>query len=211
MDLDQIHQFFLSKEFEIKLNKVELANWIREYSLNFLCPICKSVLNQTVGVKDCMHKFCITCIKDSINSRNRSCPLCMTKIRTVRDICRDYQFDTAKKEFYVFWYAETNKEEIECNEDVLLTLIPRPSSTIYKNVKVSTSSCASGTLNIFILSKHFYICSFIPVSHVKKYLNEEFAEDGHPKLYLNDKEIVEPYLTLKEISENNQLSLYYDF
>lgn len=144
MDLDEIHNLFLSEAKTTNNNNKELVKWIIQYSENFLCPICKSVFKQTVGLKDCMHKFCEICIKTSINGRNRACPICQTSVKTVRHICRDYQFDSVKQDFFTFWYNQLKKEDVELIENAHLVLNPHPFSKDSEMFSLSTNARATG-------------------------------------------------------------------
>lgn len=125
---------------------MEVVNWIRKFSMNFLCPIYKSVLIEMVSLKDCMHRFCEKSIKESINSRNCSCPLCLKKIATVRNICRDAQFDVVKKEFYEFWMEQDDHGP---TEDKVLIFKPKSNSEVDLELSVTTSSRATGKLYLF--------------------------------------------------------------
>ncbi|CAD8188564.1 unnamed protein product [Paramecium octaurelia] len=51
------------------------------------CPICLSLFEQPVYIKDCSHRFCKECIEKSIRfQREKSCPTCRKKIATRRDL-----------------------------------------------------------------------------------------------------------------------------
>ncbi|CAD8107772.1 unnamed protein product [Paramecium sonneborni] len=51
------------------------------------CPICLSLFEQPVYIKDCSHRYCKKCIEKSIRlQKDKSCPTCRKKIATRRDL-----------------------------------------------------------------------------------------------------------------------------
>lgn len=148
MDFDELHSFFVSGKLNQIIKSPGLAEWIKTYSCNFICPICKCVLKETAALKWCMHKFCDGCIKEVINRRNRRCPICKAPITTIRDVGRDFQYDAVKKEFYIFWDGQITKEELI--EDTILFLRPHSSSAVIEILTLRTNARATGK---FLLDK----------------------------------------------------------
>ena len=46
------------------------------------CPICLSLMNKTVLVMVCMHRFCAECIERCLRQGNKECPSCRQKVKT---------------------------------------------------------------------------------------------------------------------------------
>ena len=61
----------------------ELNESILMNELNETCPICLESLD-TPAISNCNHKFCKNCIDELINTKKFNCPLCRTKITTIK-------------------------------------------------------------------------------------------------------------------------------
>lgn len=58
-------------------------------SKNLMCPICSCVINGTVAITSCKHKYCSQCLMRHVqSSHSPSCPLCRKEL-TVNDISLD--------------------------------------------------------------------------------------------------------------------------
>ena len=54
------------------------------------CPICLSVINGTVAVTTCIHKFCSSCLyQHCMSSANTSCPLCRSELNPENIVISD--------------------------------------------------------------------------------------------------------------------------
>lgn len=148
MDYDRIHSLFVSEKFTHLIKCEELSQWLRTYSYNFMCSICRCILQDTMSLKNCMHKFCETCIKSSINSRNRRCPICHASITTAREMCRDHTYDAVKHEFYAFWENHIKNQHVI--EDTHLHLVPSLCSVVTEILSLKTNGYATSK---FIMCK----------------------------------------------------------
>jgi E3 ubiquitin-protein ligase RNF1/2 len=59
----------------------------------FKCAICLHTCTDTNVNPQCGHRFCKVCIKESLTSCNRECPICRARIPTYRTLRQDAQFD----------------------------------------------------------------------------------------------------------------------
>eukprot|EP00979_Chaetoceros_neogracilis_P016893 scaffold10163_cov270-Chaetoceros_neogracile.AAC.1 len=59
----------------------------------FECAICLHTCTDTNVNPQCGHRFCKPCIKKSLTSCKRECPICRTRIPTCRTLRQDAQFD----------------------------------------------------------------------------------------------------------------------
>eukprot|EP00979_Chaetoceros_neogracilis_P011023 scaffold2654_cov245-Chaetoceros_neogracile.AAC.1 len=59
----------------------------------FECAICLDTCTDTNVNPQCGHRFCKVCIKESLTSCSRECPICRTRIPTYRTLRQDAQFD----------------------------------------------------------------------------------------------------------------------
>jgi len=58
-------------------------------TLNFKCSICLGTFKGPNVIPACLHHFCDTCIKDSIQRCGNVCPACRAKIACRRDLRKD--------------------------------------------------------------------------------------------------------------------------
>lgn len=145
IDLDFIYEVFSSPVLSEKIESKAVVEWVRKYSNNFLCAICKEVFKDTVALKDCMHKFCEKCLAKWLNGRHRTCPSCNQRVASRRDFCRDYQFDATKEEFFTFWYNEMiSKKDPELIEDIILILSPHPMQAESETLSLATNARSTG-------------------------------------------------------------------
>eukprot|EP00979_Chaetoceros_neogracilis_P002256 scaffold394_cov161-Chaetoceros_neogracile.AAC.11 len=59
----------------------------------FECAICLDTCTDTNINPQCGHRFCKVCIKESLTSCSRECPICRARIPTYRTLRQDAQFD----------------------------------------------------------------------------------------------------------------------
>ncbi|OEH75483.1 zinc finger (c3hc4 ring finger) domain-containing protein [Cyclospora cayetanensis] len=57
------------------------------------CPICMSILDQTVVVKSCLHRFCAECIEKCVRIGIRECPQCRSHVASRRSLRPDGDLD----------------------------------------------------------------------------------------------------------------------
>jgi hypothetical protein len=75
----------------VEINLAVVANELK-------CPICLDILNQTVAVNPCLHRFCNECIemhlRQLVNAKKQhECPSCRAPITSRRVLRRDTNFD----------------------------------------------------------------------------------------------------------------------
>ncbi|OII73617.1 RING finger containing protein [Cryptosporidium ubiquitum] len=61
---------------------------------DFNCLICFSILQRTMVVKDCLHRFCGECIEKCVRIGLRECPQCRLHIASRRSLRNDSIMDT---------------------------------------------------------------------------------------------------------------------
>eukprot|EP01102_Stenamoeba_stenopodia_P007038 TRINITY_DN1967_c0_g1_i2.p1 TRINITY_DN1967_c0_g1~~TRINITY_DN1967_c0_g1_i2.p1 ORF type:complete len:143 (+),score=18.96 TRINITY_DN1967_c0_g1_i2:96-524(+) len=67
---------------------------IRALTQELTCPICLGMINKTVAVMECLHRFCHQCLNTSISQANkRQCPSCRAKLASLRNTRNDENFD----------------------------------------------------------------------------------------------------------------------
>ena len=67
-----------------------------------LCPVCYDIARNPVRVKQCLHKFCMSCIDDYNRKFKRSCPGCRHEINTRRQLKADYRINGISNYSYVY-------------------------------------------------------------------------------------------------------------
>jgi len=61
------------------------------------CPVCLSVLTDTMTTKDCLHRFCNGCITQSLRKTKKNCPTCRKECPSKRSLRNDEKFDSLIK------------------------------------------------------------------------------------------------------------------
>ncbi|CUV07734.1 unnamed protein product [Cryptosporidium hominis] len=93
----------LTREGETALNKYELSESIlssittlgeNDLYSDFNCLICFRILQRTMVVKDCLHRFCGECIEKCVRIGLRECPQCRLHIASRRSLRNDSIMDT---------------------------------------------------------------------------------------------------------------------
>ena len=64
------------------------------------CPICLSILRNTSMTLECSHRFCKSCIEQSLRMNSHDCPSCRIKVTTRRSLRDDSRFDNLIKAIY---------------------------------------------------------------------------------------------------------------
>jgi len=64
-----------------------------EFNKELQCPVCLGVLNKTVTVTECLHRFCSECINSSLRLGKKECPTCRQPCPTRRDTRPDAAMD----------------------------------------------------------------------------------------------------------------------
>lgn len=75
------------------MDDTEITVTPRSLHSEVMCPICLDILNVTMTTKECLHRFCRSCITTAIRNSNRECPTCRKKIVSGRSLRRDINFD----------------------------------------------------------------------------------------------------------------------
>lgn len=69
-------------------------------SENMKCPICLSILSETMTTMECMHRFCADCITTALRSGKKECPTCRAVCPSRRSLRRDEEFDNLVAQVY---------------------------------------------------------------------------------------------------------------
>ena len=75
------------------------------------CPICFVLMQRSVLVMGCMHRFCSNCIERCLRTGNKECPQCRHKIPSRRSLRKDANFDALIKKLYTDVDAYEAREE----------------------------------------------------------------------------------------------------
>jgi len=68
---------------------------VKRIMQEFKCPICLGVLNNTVTVMQCLHRFCSSCMERNLRSMSKKqCPACRIHVPSRRSLQRDFRIDT---------------------------------------------------------------------------------------------------------------------
>ena len=57
---------------------------------SFICSICLGTFKGPNLIPKCLHHFCDTCIKESIQQCSKECPACRARIASRRDLRKDH-------------------------------------------------------------------------------------------------------------------------
>nr|CCA16906.1 conserved hypothetical protein [Albugo laibachii Nc14] len=99
---------------------------VRDLNSNLTCPICLGLINQTMVVMECLHRFCGECIQKCLRLAIKECPSCRIHIPSKRALRRDLNFDALIATIY------PNRQEFEQQEAQLIEDLNR--SRNYKNI-----------------------------------------------------------------------------
>lgn len=99
-------------------NAIQNQNVKPLYS-EIMCPICLDVLKVTMAMlkvtmatKECLHRFCFSCITDALRKGNKECPLCREKLVSKRSLNPDPNYD-----FLISKIIKNDDEEPICSSD----------------------------------------------------------------------------------------------
>ena len=59
---------------------------------NFNCAVCSRPCTDTHIIPECLHRFCGSCIKESIRKEGKKCPVCDTVITKTREVRKDAKY-----------------------------------------------------------------------------------------------------------------------
>eukprot|EP00051_Salpingoeca_urceolata_P009673 m.117589 g.117589 ORF g.117589 m.117589 type:complete len:309 (+) comp16402_c4_seq2:22-948(+) len=65
-----------------------------------MCPVCLSVLQQTMTTIECLHRFCAECISKSLRFGKKECPTCRAPCASKRSLRPDYNIDAIIRRVY---------------------------------------------------------------------------------------------------------------
>ena len=57
---------------------------------HFTCSICLDTFSDPNVIPECLHHFCDTCIKESIQKCSKGCPACRARFTSRRDLRKDH-------------------------------------------------------------------------------------------------------------------------
>lgn len=175
-----------------------------------MCPICLDVLTETLTTRDCLHRFCSSCINKALRSGNKECPTCRKKLASKRALRADPNFDQLIAKIY------PNREDIDKKEDAKTLKTPEstPNCEIIlrhlngQNVKGTRFIKCSNDTTIGHLSKYLAIrperSSLPEVDKQSTYRLAVVADRsrGHYELLTDG-------TRLKDINRENPIELYY--
>lgn len=78
-------------------DETEVTLKCNELNEQMKCPICLSVLTNTMTTKDCLHRFCNLCITQSLRKTKKNCPTCRKECPSKRSLRSDEKFDNLIK------------------------------------------------------------------------------------------------------------------
>ncbi|POM66530.1 MRNA polyadenylation-related protein [Phytophthora palmivora] len=87
---------------------------VRQLNADLTCPICLSILKETMVVMECLHRFCGECISTAIRQSNRECPSCRIHIPSKRSLRPDTNFDALISKIH------PNLAEFEAHEEQII-------------------------------------------------------------------------------------------
>ncbi len=74
-------RYRLSEIEKYSIRDEQYTNFEDITSKNLVCPICSCVIDGTVAITSCAHKFCSRCLQRHIStSISSSCPICRTEL-----------------------------------------------------------------------------------------------------------------------------------
>eukprot|EP00467_Chlorarachnion_reptans_P023616 CAMPEP_0114502448 /NCGR_PEP_ID=MMETSP0109-20121206/9099_1 /TAXON_ID=29199 /ORGANISM="Chlorarachnion reptans, Strain CCCM449" /LENGTH=340 /DNA_ID=CAMNT_0001680369 /DNA_START=59 /DNA_END=1081 /DNA_ORIENTATION=- len=79
---------------------MEASLSVRQLNSDFTCAICLGILQETMTVMECLHRYCRDCIEMSIRMGRKQCPSCRIKVATRRNLRRDEAFDLLIRQIY---------------------------------------------------------------------------------------------------------------
>lgn len=92
---------------------------VRDLNSNLTCPICLGLINQTMVVMECLHRFCGDCIQKCLRLAIKECPSCRIHIPSKRALRRDLNFDALIATIY------PDRQEFEQQEAQLIEEVNR--------------------------------------------------------------------------------------
>jgi len=90
---------------------------IRILNRDLTCPICLNIIQNTLTVMECLHRFCNACISKSLRTGKKECPTCRLPVLSRRNMRPDPNFDTLIKNLY------PNLDEYEAKEEEVIQQI----------------------------------------------------------------------------------------
>eukprot|EP00474_Spongospora_subterranea_P000926 CRZ01384.1 hypothetical protein [Spongospora subterranea] len=90
----------------------------REINPDLTCPVCLSIINETWTVKECLHRFCQSCIETAIRLGSKQCPACRVSCPSRRSLRPDKGFDAIISAFYPD-LAKQEEEHIKFVQEVI--------------------------------------------------------------------------------------------
>ena len=102
------------EKYIIPDEKYKNLDVIKEKELE--CPICCSVINGTVAITKCFHRFCLSCLNKS-QKRNNSCPICRQDLNVLDSVIISDTLTTFLNNSIVSCRYEECKVEL-CRKDM---------------------------------------------------------------------------------------------
>lgn len=90
---------------------------VRVLNAELTCPICLCVIQSTMVVMECLHRFCGDCIQKCLRVGNKECPSCRIHIPSKRSLRRDENFDALIRKIYPD-LAKFEREEAKLIEEI---------------------------------------------------------------------------------------------
>lgn len=128
----------------------DLTNSLRPLYKEIICPLCNDILQNTMAAKECLHRFCGSCILNSLKTSKKECPVCFKKLSSQSYIKEDPNFDQLIEKIY---NGERDNRRHKANK---LSCSPLECEVILRPLKDQTTryiKCSSST-TIDHLSKY---------------------------------------------------------
>lgn len=71
----------------------EMAYSLRPLYREIICPLCLDILNKTVTTRECLHRFCFSCLNKAFRNGSKECPTCRRKLTSRPCYKEDPNFD----------------------------------------------------------------------------------------------------------------------
>lgn len=96
LTLYDIHREPRQRKDVCKTVDIKLTN----LNVELTCPICLSILRDTMLVMECAHRFCSECIQKCLRLGKKECPACRMHVPSRRSLRRDENFDAFIAKMY---------------------------------------------------------------------------------------------------------------
>lgn len=78
----------------------DIASSLRPLYREIICPLCLDILDKTVTTRECLHRFCFSCITKALKNGSKECPTCRRKLTSRPCFKEDPNFDQLIAKIY---------------------------------------------------------------------------------------------------------------